>query len=113
MGRPRRRAPARDQPFGPPRDPAPRQRASAGSADRRRAAARGPTMTTDSDRSLLFGLLALQNGLIDQADLIAAFQLWSKGRTRPLAQVLIDRGALNEADRTLLDALVSRHVEKH
>ena len=70
-------------------------------------------MAADNDSHLLFGLLALQNGLIDQADLVAAFQTWSKGRDRPLAQVLLDRGALTEADRTMLEALVRRHVEKH
>ena len=52
-----------------------------------------------AERNLLFGILALQNGLIDQADLIAAFQAWSKDRSRPLSEVLLDRGALNESDR--------------
>ena len=66
-----------------------------------------------ADCSLLFGILALQNGLIDQADLIAAFQAWSKDRSRPLSQVLLDRGALNESDRALLDGLVRRHLQKH
>jgi hypothetical protein len=33
-------------------------------------------MTAAADRHLLFGLLALQNGLIDQAQLILAFQAW-------------------------------------
>ena len=33
----------------------------------------GPTMAAAADRHLLFGLLALQNGLIDQAQLVAAF----------------------------------------
>jgi eukaryotic-like serine/threonine-protein kinase len=67
----------------------------------------------ESDRSLLFGILALQNGLIEQPDLIAAFQSWSKKRSSPMAQVLVERGALTEADRTMLDGLVRRHVEKH
>ena len=30
-----------------------------------------------ADRNLLFGLLALQNGLIDQGQLVAAFQAWT------------------------------------
>jgi hypothetical protein len=30
-----------------------------------------------ADRDLLFGLLALQNGLIDQARLVATFQAWT------------------------------------
>ena len=41
----------------------------------------------EADRNLLFGILALQNGLIEQADLIAAFQCWTKERSRPMARV--------------------------
>ena len=66
----------------------------------------------ESDSSLLFGILALQNGLIEQPDLIAAFQCWFKERSRPMAQVLVERGALTESDRTMLDGLVRRHAEK-
>src|SRR5580693_2509546 len=68
--------------------------------------------TVESDSSLLFGILALQNGLIEQPDLIAAFQCWSKERSRPMAQVLVERGALTESDRSMLDGLVRRHFEK-
>ncbi len=66
----------------------------------------------ESDRNLLFGILALQNGLIEQPDLIAAFQCWSKDRSLPMDQVLVERGALTEGDRAMLDSLVRRHVEK-
>ena len=69
--------------------------------------------TVESDRNLLFGILALQNGLIEQPDLIAAFQCWTKERSRPMAQILVERGALTEDDRAMLDGLVRRHVEKH
>lgn len=41
-----------------------------------------------ADRNLLFGLLALQNGLIDQDQLVAAFRAWIRDRTRPLADNL-------------------------
>jgi hypothetical protein len=34
------------------------------------------------DRNLLFGLLALQNGLINQVQLVAAFQAWTLDRAR-------------------------------
>ena len=66
----------------------------------------------DSDASLLFGMLALQDGLIEQPDLIAAFQCWCKERSRSMAQVLVERGALTESDRSMLDGLVRRHTEK-
>ncbi len=68
--------------------------------------------TVESDQNLLFGILALQNGLIEQPDLIAAFQCWTKERSRPMAQALVDRGALTENDRAMLNGLVRRHAEK-
>jgi eukaryotic-like serine/threonine-protein kinase len=69
--------------------------------------------TFELDRNLLFGILALQNGLIEQPDLIAAFQCWSKERVRPMSEILVDRGALTDDDREMLEGLVRRHVEKH
>jgi serine/threonine protein kinase len=69
-------------------------------------------VAVESERNLLFGILALQNGLIEQPDLIAAFQCWCKQRSRTIAQFLVERGALTENDRTMLDGLVRRHVEK-
>jgi hypothetical protein len=41
-------------------------------------------MAQDADRTLLFGLLALHNGLIDQIQLVAAFQAWTRRKVRPL-----------------------------
>src|SRR3954451_358788 len=65
------------------------------------------------DRDLLFGLLALQNGLIDQVQLVAAFQAWTRDRARPLADHLIARGDLDAGDRDAVEALIDRHVRKH
>ena len=48
-----------------------------------------------ADRDLLFGLLALQNGLIDQGQLVAAFQAWTRDKARPLAEHLVARGDLD------------------
>ena len=49
-------------------------------------------MTAAADRHLLFGLLALQNGLIDQDALVAAFQAWTRDKVRSLADPLVARG---------------------
>ena len=35
-----------------------------------------------AERNLLFGLLALQNGLIDQVQLVAAFHAWTRDKVR-------------------------------
>jgi eukaryotic-like serine/threonine-protein kinase len=66
-----------------------------------------------SDRDLLFGLLALQNSLIDQVQLVAAFQAWTRDKARPLADHLVVRGDLDADDRSAVDALVERHLKKH
>ena len=43
-----------------------------------------------AERNLLFGLLALQNGIINQVQLVAAFQAWSLDRSRSLADHLFE-----------------------
>src|SRR5262249_36278751 len=66
-----------------------------------------------ADRNLLFGLLALQNGLINQIQLVAAFQAWTLDRTHDLADHLVERGELDADDRFAVEALVERHLKKH
>src|SRR4051794_23774393 len=69
--------------------------------------------TADTSRDLLFGLLALQNGLIDQDQLVIAFRTWTRDKGRALADHLVDRGDLVVDDRAAVDALVARHIRKH
>jgi eukaryotic-like serine/threonine-protein kinase len=66
-----------------------------------------------ADRDLLFGLLALQVGLIDQGQLVAAFQAWARDKRRPIADYLVSRGALDAEQCALLDALAVQHLKKH
>jgi hypothetical protein len=66
-----------------------------------------------TERDLLFGLLALQNGLINQVQLVAAFQAWTIDKARVLADHLVARGDLDADDRSAVDALVARHLKKH
>ena len=51
--------------------------------------------SADASRDLLFGLLALQTGLIDQGALFTAFAAWTRDKGRPLADHLGDRGDLD------------------
>jgi serine/threonine-protein kinase len=66
-----------------------------------------------ADRDLLFGLLALQNGLIDQGQLVAAFQAWTRDKGAGLADHLVARGDLDADARAGVDAIVALHVKKH
>src|SRR5271170_3483000 len=69
-------------------------------------------MAAAADRHLLFGLLALQNGLIDQGQLVATFQAWTLDQSRSLADHLEAQGDLDLDDRRLVEALVARHLKK-
>jgi eukaryotic-like serine/threonine-protein kinase len=66
-----------------------------------------------ADGHLLFGLLALQTGLIRQEQLVAAFHAWTCDKARPLADHLIALGHLNAAQRSAVEALAALHVESH
>src|SRR5262245_24555592 len=66
-----------------------------------------------ADRNLLFGLLALQNGLINQVQLVAAFQAWTLDKGRALADHLIALGHLTDAQRAVVEAMADLHVAKH
>jgi serine/threonine-protein kinase len=70
-------------------------------------------MTAAADRHLLFGLLALQTGIINQGQLVAAFQAWTLDKSRSLADHLEARGDLTDPKRAALEALVAVHVETH
>ena len=69
--------------------------------------------TVAADRHLLFGLLALQNGLIDQGQLMLAFQAWTRDKSKSLADHLEARGDLAGTKKALLDALAEVHLEAH
>jgi len=69
--------------------------------------------SSDPSQDLIFGLLALQNGLIEQAQLVAAFHAWTRDKTRHMAEYLIEQGAIEGGDRAALEALASRHLQKH
>ena len=70
-------------------------------------------MSADTDRHLLFGLIALQLGLIQEAQLVAAFQAWTRDKSRPLADHLADRGSLDAAGKAAVESMVALHLMVH
>src|SRR6516162_7203402 len=66
-----------------------------------------------ADRDLLFCLLVLQNGLIDQVQLVAGFQAWTRYRSQPLAEHLATRGDLDPEQRAGVEAMVGLHLKKY
>jgi serine/threonine protein kinase len=67
----------------------------------------------DAPRDLLFGLLALQNGLVTRDQLVLAFGVWTGAAGRPLADLLTEQGAFDAPGRALLDTLVDAHLKLH
>jgi tetratricopeptide (TPR) repeat protein/tRNA A-37 threonylcarbamoyl transferase component Bud32 len=67
----------------------------------------------DAPRDLLFGLLALQNGMVNQPQLVAAFGAWTGSPGRSMADLLVEQGALSAPRRALLEALLAEHLAAH
>jgi serine/threonine protein kinase len=63
------------------------------------------------DRQLLFGLLALQNRFIERPELIASFRVWSTHRSKPLAAVFEERGAMVPSSLRMLEALFEHFLK--
>jgi eukaryotic-like serine/threonine-protein kinase len=66
---------------------------------------------TDPARDLLFGLLALQTGMIDQGALFTAFAAWTRDKARSLADHLVELGHLDAPRRAAVEAIAGVHVE--
>src|SRR5262249_8992129 len=67
----------------------------------------------DPARNLLFGLLALQTGLINQAQLVAAFHAWTQARNRHMAEILPEQRALEAPCVAVVEALVVEQLRRN
>src|SRR5262249_24608710 len=67
----------------------------------------------DTDRNLLFGVLALQGDLIDSNQFAEACTAWSVRKDRPLASILTERGWMGPGDVSLVEQLLERKLKKH
>jgi serine/threonine protein kinase/WD40 repeat protein len=63
------------------------------------------------EKSLLFALLAFQNGFIGRHQLLAAFTAWMADKSRAIDVILDEQGAISSADRAAIALLVARHLE--
>ncbi len=70
-------------------------------------------MSLSADRNLLFGIIALQNQLINREQLLTGMQDWSFDKSTPLAEHLVLKGALKPEQRSRLDLLVNANLELH
>jgi serine/threonine-protein kinase len=68
---------------------------------------------TNADRSLLFGLMAARLDLVDTDKLADALTTWASGKTRPLGEILVERGHLTPERSALLESMVREHLGTH
>ena len=64
-------------------------------------------------KNLLFGLLALHNSFISREDLVSATGVWLEDKSQLLADILVKRRKLSKEDRSLVAALVEKHLKKY
>jgi serine/threonine-protein kinase len=67
----------------------------------------------DTDRNLLFGVLALQADLLDNDQFAEACSAWAARKETPLADLLVERGWLTAEDRGHVEYLLERKLRKH
>ena len=67
----------------------------------------------DTDRNLLFGVLALQADLITNDQFAEACSAWAARKSDPLAELLVERGWLGLPDRADVEKLLERKLKKH
>jgi serine/threonine-protein kinase len=67
----------------------------------------------DTDRNLLFAVLALQAGLLNQDRFLLGCTLWTTRKHIPLADLLIEQGWLTAVDRADIDRLLQRQLLEH
>src|SRR5262245_10522844 len=67
----------------------------------------------DTDRNLLFGVLALQADLITAEQFAEACSAWAGRKKTPLAALLVERGWLAPGDRADVEKLFQRKLAKH
>jgi tetratricopeptide (TPR) repeat protein/tRNA A-37 threonylcarbamoyl transferase component Bud32 len=67
----------------------------------------------DSDRNLLFGVLALLTEAVTRDQFVEGCTSWSANENKSLADVLAERGWLTRDDRANVEKLLQRKLEKH
>jgi serine/threonine protein kinase/Flp pilus assembly protein TadD len=67
----------------------------------------------DTDRNLLFGVLALQADLIDADRFARACSDWAAKKDTPLSDLLQERGWITAEDRADVEKLLERKLRKH
>ncbi len=67
----------------------------------------------DTERNLLFGVVAFQNGAVDADGLAETCAAWASEPTQPLADLLVDRGLMTDEQKTQVEHAVAHELASH
>jgi eukaryotic-like serine/threonine-protein kinase len=65
----------------------------------------------DTERNLLFGVIALQNGAVDTDRLAETYADWVKEPTQPLADLFVQRGVMTDEQKTEVERVVASELQ--
>ena len=69
--------------------------------------------SSQMDRDLLFGVLALDQAVITREQFVAAVNVLMADKSKSLSRILFDQGVLGEDARARLETLVQEHLQAH
>ena len=64
----------------------------------------------DTERNLLFGVVALQSGAVDADRLAETCAAWESEPTQALADLFVDRGLMTDEQKTELEKVVAQRA---
>jgi eukaryotic-like serine/threonine-protein kinase len=67
----------------------------------------------DTERNLLFGVVAFQNGAVDADRLAETCAAWVEEPSQTLANLFVDRGLMTDEQRTELEKVVEHELDAH
>ena len=67
----------------------------------------------DTERNLLFGVVALQNGTVDADRLTETCAAWAEEPSQSLAKLFVDRGLMTDEQKTQIEKVVASELEAH
>ena len=67
----------------------------------------------DTERNLLFGVVAFQNGTVDADRLAETCAAWVEEPSQTLADLFVDRGLMTDEQKTEVEKVVARELEAH
>jgi serine/threonine protein kinase len=67
----------------------------------------------DTERNLLFGVVAFQNGTVDADRLAETCAAWVAEPSQPLANMFVSRGLMTDEQKTEVEKVVAHELEAH